>query len=146
MKITWGTGLAIWLVVFVLAILTFVAFAFTQDVNLVHKEYYQKGVDFDNERAMRERAKLEDYRFLIAQNKETINISIEEDYFLGITDVEAYFYRPSDRHKDIRFPFQSSILNVSSKKLIKGKYDLKISWKKNGEDYLLEKYFYLKQP
>jgi len=144
MKITWGTGLAIWLVVFVLAVLTFVAFAFTQDVNLVHEEYYQKGVDFDNERAMRDRAKLEDYRFSIAQNKETVNISIEEEYFSGITDVEAYFYRSSDRRKDIRFPFKSSILNAPVKELIRGKYDLKISWKKDGKDYLLEKYFFLK--
>ena len=144
MKISWGTGLAIWLVFFVLSILTFVAFAFTQDVNLVHKEYYQKGVDFDNERAMRERAKLEDYRFSIAQNKERVSISIEEEYFSGITNMEAYFYRPSDRHKDIRFSFKSSILNVSATKLIRGKYNLKISWKKDGEDYLLEKYFFLK--
>ena len=144
MKINWGTGLTIWLVVFVTAILTFVAFAFSQDVNLVHQEYYQKGVDFDNERAMRDRAKLEDYKFSVAQNKKTVNISIEEDYFLGITDVEAYFYRPSDRHKDIRFSFESSMLSVSTTKLIRGKYDLKISWKKDGKDYLLEKYFFLK--
>ena len=144
MKFNWGTGLAIWLVVFVLAILTFVFFAFQQDVNLVNEEYYQKGVDFDNERAMRERAKLEDYRFSIGQNKELVNISIDETYFSKISEVEAYFYRPSDRRKDIRIKFNASILEVPTTKLIKGKYDLKISWKKDGKDFLLEKYFYLK--
>jgi len=144
MKFNWGTGIFIFLIIFVLSILSFVFFAFQQDVNLVHEEYYQKGVDFDNERGMRERAKLEDYRFSIGQNKELVNISIDETYFSEISDVEAYFYRPSDRREDIKFQFKSSILEVSTTKLIRGKYDLKISWKKDGKDYLLEKYFFLK--
>jgi len=144
MKFNWGTGLAIWLVVFVLAILTFVFFAFQQDVNLVNQEYYQKGVDFDNERAMRERAKLEDYRFSIGQNKDFVNISIDEAYFTEITNAEAYFYRASDRHQDKKYKMKSSILNVPTNDLIKGKYELKISWEKDGTDFLLEKYFFLK--
>lgn len=144
MKFNWGTGIFIFLMVFVFSILSFVYFAFQQDVNLVNKEYYQKGVDFDNERSMRERATLEESRFSIEQNNELVIISVDEAYFSEINDTEAYFYRPSDRHKDIRFVFKDSTLSIPTKSLIKGKYTLKISWKKDETDYLLEKYFYLK--
>lgn len=145
MKISWGTGLAIWLVFFVLSILTFVAFAFTQDVNLVHKEYYQKGVDFDNERAKRERGLAEESQFTIEQNREQITISINKDFFLLLKDVELYFYRPSDRHQDKRISFESESISISKSELIKGRYILNISWQKDEKDFLLEKYLYLKK-
>ena len=145
MKISWGTGLAIWLVIFVLSILTFVAFAFTQDVNLVHQEYYQKGVDFDNERAKRDRGTDQESQITIEQNKEQIIVSINQDYFSLINDVKLYFYRPSDRHQDKRMDFESKNVILSKTELIKGRYTLNVSWKKDGKDYLLEKYLFIKK-
>ncbi len=145
MKISWGTGLAIWLVIFVLSILTFVAFAFAQDVNLVHEEYYQKGVDFDNERNKRERGLAEENQFTIEQNREQVTVSINKDFFLLLKDVELYFYRPSDRHQDKRISFESESISILKSELIKGRYTLNMSWQKDGKEFLLEKYLYIKK-
>ena len=46
LKFNWGTGIFLFLVVFLLACAAFIYFAFTQDVNLVHKDYYEKGVNY----------------------------------------------------------------------------------------------------
>ena len=41
-KFNWGTGVVIFLLLFLAAIITFVVFAFHQDVNMVHQDYYEK--------------------------------------------------------------------------------------------------------
>ena len=46
MKFDWGTGILIFLILFLLAAAAFMVFAFKQDVNLVYKDYYNKGVDY----------------------------------------------------------------------------------------------------
>jgi len=144
MKMNWGTGLAIWLTVFVIAILTFVTFAFNQDVNLVNKEYYQKGVDFDHERDKRERGLSEENYFQIQQDEQFVILTIDSNFFSKITDVEAYFYRPSDRREDKHITFSSTQLSVPKTDLIQGRYELNILWNQNNTDYQLVKDLFLK--
>jgi len=144
MKMNWGTGLAIWLVIFVTAILTFVTFAFNQDVNLVNKEYYQKGVHYDDVRKERERGKTQEKYFTINQEGENVNLTFDKDYFKSIKILDVQFYRPSDRRKDLHLQFETNVLNVSKSQLIKGRYQLNVSWEKDGKEYMLEKYFFLK--
>lgn len=144
MKFTWGTGILIFLIIFVLFIATFVVFAFQQDVNLVHKEYYQKGVDFDQERDRKNRGASQTHQVQIEQGDGKVKIQFNETYFSQLKDVKVYFYRASDRHEDKRFDLNQAELVVNKSDLIKGKYTLNISWKQDEEEYLLEKYFYLK--
>ncbi len=144
MKMNWGTGLAIWLIVFVTAILSFVFFAFHQDVNLVNKEYYQKGVHFDDIRLAREKGKSQEQNITINQEGENVTLTFDKDYFSTIKKTEVQFYRPSDRREDLHIKFESNQLQVDKAKLFKGRYQLKISWEKEGKDYMLEKYFFLK--
>jgi hypothetical protein len=144
MKFNWGTGLAIWLIIFVIAIMTFVTFAFNQDVNLVNKEYYQKGVHYDDIRIEREKGKSQEEHFTINQEGENVVLSFDKDYFSTIKVLDVQFYRPSDRHQDKHLLFETNTLIVSKSDLIKGRYQLNISWEKEGEKYMLEKYFFLK--
>ncbi len=46
MKFTWGTGIFIFLILFLLAAAFFIGFAMRQDVNLVHEDYYERGVEY----------------------------------------------------------------------------------------------------
>jgi len=144
MKMNWGTGLAIWLTIFVIAIMTFVTFAFNQDVNLVNKEYYQKGVHYDDVRKERERGKTQEEYFTINQEGENVSLTFDKDYFESIEILDVQFYRPSDRRKDLHLQFETNVLNVSKSQLIKGRYQLNVSWEKDGKEYMLEKYFFLK--
>lgn len=144
MKFTWGTGILIFLIIFVLFIGTFVVFAFQQDVNLVHKEYYQKGVDFDQERDRKNRGASQTHQVQVEQTDSKVKIQFNKQYFSQLKDVKIYFYRASDRHEDKRFELKQAELVLDKSDLIKGKYTLNISWIQDDEEYLLEKYFYLK--
>ena len=57
MKFTWGTGIFLFLVVFLAACAVFIIFASRQQVNLVHKDYYEKGVDYSEQMKVDERSK-----------------------------------------------------------------------------------------
>ena len=144
MKMNWGTGLAIWLVIFVTAILSFVFFAFQQDVNLVNPEYYQKGVKYDEVRQERERGLAQDQQFTINQDGEHVTLSFNPDYFSQIKVLDVHFYRPSDRHKDKHMQFKTNSMSIPKTELIKGRYQINVSWEKDGKEYMLEKYFFLK--
>ena len=49
MKFNWGTGILIFLILFLMAAAVFIGFAMRQDVNLVHEDYYEKGVDYERQ-------------------------------------------------------------------------------------------------
>ena len=144
MKMNWGTGIALWLIVFVTGILSFVFFAFQQDVNLVNKEYYQKGVHYDDVRKAREKGTSQSDKMSINQEGEMVSLTFDSTYFESIKNAEVQFYRPSDRREDLHIPFEQNRLEVSKSKLFKGRYQLNISWEKDGEKYMLQKYFFLK--
>ena len=46
MKFNWGTGILVFLILFLSASAVFIFFAMRQDVNLVHEDYYEQGVDY----------------------------------------------------------------------------------------------------
>jgi hypothetical protein len=144
MKFNWGTGIFLFLLLFVGAILTFVFFAFSQDVNLVNKEYYQKGVTFDEERAKKERAEKVKDKIEIIQDDTAVTIRFEDAYYAGVKDAQAHYYRPSDRHKDLKIKFDNNPLSVSKSDFIHGKYTLFLTWEYEGELYNYEKYIFIK--
>ncbi len=50
MKFHWGTGILIFLILFLLAAGFFIAFAMRQERDLVHEDYYERGVDHSDHR------------------------------------------------------------------------------------------------
>jgi hypothetical protein len=144
MKFNWGTGIFLFLIIFVLAMATFVTFAFNQDVNLVNKEYYQKGVKFDDEREQKQRAEKVKDKIELIQTEETISVLFDEQYFSKVKQAQAHFYRPSDRHKDLKIAFDSNKLDVPKSEFLHGRYTLILSWEYQNELYLFEKYVFIK--
>ncbi len=144
MKFNWGTGIFLFLILFIAAILTFVFFAFSQDVNLVNKEYYQKGVRFDDERAQKERGEKVKDKIEIIQDETAVTIRFDDAYYSSVKDAKAHYYRPSDRRKDLIIKFESNPLSVSKKDFIHGRYTLILTWEYGGERYTYEKYVFIK--
>ena len=70
MKFNWGTGILIFLIIFLLACAAFIIFAMRQDVNLVHKDYYEKGVDHTDKMNVDVRSKQFEDKIQIDYNDE----------------------------------------------------------------------------
>jgi hypothetical protein len=141
MKFNWGTGIFIFLILFLLACFGFIYFAFQQDVNLVHKDYYEKGVDYNQQMKVDSRSAkyyndlnvyLED-EFLIVKFKESLASTIDSG--------NALLYRPSDSKQDVSVPLElnNNVLKIPKSNLISGRYILKLYWVANGEKFEVDK-------
>lgn len=141
MKLNWGTGIFIFLALFILASVAFIIFAVNQDVNLVHKDYYEKGTDFT--RQMEVKARSERYMSLISinQDKDSVKIIFPDELAGRIDSGYVVFYRPSDMHNDLNFRLQPGCNSFSAAKdqMISGRYIIRLNWYSDRYDYEVNK-------
>jgi nitrogen fixation protein FixH len=141
MKMNWGTGLAIVLILFIGFIMFFVIKISTDkkyDYDLVTEEYYKKELIF--QKAMDDE-----------ENSNTLSVSIigektEAGWMLTFPENLDYskitgtvlLYRPSNKKLDFQIPLQLSAKNllIPDDRLVAGRWNTIIQWNYEGEDYL----------
>ncbi len=143
MKFNWGTGIFIFLIIFVSLAITFIIFSLQFDTNLVHKDYYEKGLDYDNEIAIAERSKQFADAITVTDENNTVVIEFEENIAKEIETCNIYFFKISDRHQDYQKDYKliENKIIIDHSNLAKGKYDLRISWKNGGDIFMVEKLY-----
>ena len=142
MKLNWGVGITIVITVFTLAGLSFIYYAFHQDVNLVKKDYYQDEIKYQDRIEEIERtAKLTD-----DLNIKIINSNIVFNFPSDIKGKtlkgDILLYRPSDRKHDIFLPISIDTLNVQSlptNNMIAGMWKAQVKWQVDTLSYYTEK-------
>ncbi len=141
MKFSWGTGILIFLIVFLLACTAFIIFAMNQDVSLVHKDYYEKGVNYTEQ--MHVNARSQPYYKSVQTRLQNNFFTIDFDSSLAakIDSGNVMLYRPSDSHQDIFLPLLLSdkSLKIARGNLVPGRYILKIYWYSEGLKYQIDK-------
>jgi len=146
MKFSWGTGIFIFLMVFVSLCGVFIWFAFSKDVNLVNDEYYQKGVNHTEQMKIEKYSEI--YRNQIYFENAADSISIFfPDIFLENSDTcKIVFFRPSDRYLDKLYNLvpQTNKLKISKSGLILGRYLVQFSWISKNKNFYLEKEYFVK--
>jgi hypothetical protein len=141
MKFNWGTGILIFLILFLAACTAFIIFAMNQDVNLVHKDYYEKGVDYTDKMNTDARSTQFSDKIQIDYNDEYLLIDFEDSLFANIDSGKVLLYRPSNSNQDVLFPmtFSESVIKIPKENLITGRYILKLSWYSEGIKYDIDK-------
>ena len=141
-KISWGTGIAIGIIVFVIISITMTVIFMTQDVSLVSDNYYEKSLSYQEEIDKQSRTNSLDDQVKINFNGEIINILFPVEYLNNNISGEIYFYRPSDSKLDFKMPLD---LNEEGNQMIlvkdfeKGFWRVKLNWTMNGNGYYNEK-------
>ena len=140
MKFNWGTGILIFLILFLLACGLFIAFAMRQEVSLVHEDYYEKGVDHSRQMNVEARSAQFQNDIGTQLNMGALQIDIEPSLATKMDSAHFYLYRPSDSKRDIRRSFDAaeSPLTIPGEELIPGRYILKIFWSWEGLNYELD--------
>ncbi|RLD66749.1 MAG: hypothetical protein DRI98_13230 [Bacteroidetes bacterium] len=140
MKFNWGTGILIFLILFLLACGLFIGFAMRQEVSLVHKDYYEKGVDHSQQ--MNVEARSAQYKNAIGTqlNQGVLQIDIEQALAAKMDSARFHLYRPSDSKYDIQQTFDASQspLIIPGEELIPGRYILKVYWSSGGLNYEID--------
>lgn len=141
MKFNWGTGILIFLIVFLLACAGFIWFAFQQDVNLVHKDYYEKGVDYSEQMKVNARSQPFYNAVQTQLNNNFLEVELEESLVVKIDSGSVLMYRPSNSKNDIFLPlvFSENKINIPKENLISGRYIIKLYWYSEGLKYQIDK-------
>jgi len=141
MKFNWGTGILIFLILFLTACAVFITFAMRQDINLVHKDYYEKGVDYTDQMNINSRSVQYLNNIKIDYRDEYLIIGFEESLAAKIDSGKVLLYRPSNSNQDVLLPmsFINNSLKIPKENLISGRYILKLSWYSEGLQYEIDK-------
>jgi hypothetical protein len=141
MKFNWGTGILIFLILFLLACVVFIVFAMRQDVNLVHEDYYEQGVDYTNK--MNVDARSIEFKDSVQTliDDESLIIVFETALASRIDSVDVLLFRPSSSNLDVKLSigrFENALL-IPKTNLVQGRYILKLSWYSRGLEYEIDK-------
>jgi nitrogen fixation protein FixH len=140
MKINWGTGIVIAFVAFIGFILFFVIRMSTDyraNHDLVTETYYKETLEYQNvidaERNANKNAK-------ISSEKTPEGLLVNFPRTIDFRNVKGKvsLYRPSNKHLDFDLPISLSNthLLIPDKRLLDGRWDIKVFWEYEGEQYL----------
>lgn len=141
MKINWGTGIVIALVVMIGGMIFLVSIAVRQDYDLVDKDYYQKSVNYQqhieevkNTSALAEKIKFD-------QSADTLKIMFPNLGNVQEYSGEIHFYSPVEEKRDetIKLKLNGNFIqSVGLKSLKSGRYTVKINWSVGKVSYYQE--------
>lgn len=147
MKINWGLGIVIAIVLFMSFILYFVLKVqsdSTYDHELVTEEYYKKELDFQNQLNKSQNTKDNGYEVKIQKTAEGIQLvfpdSLKKEFIKG----KVSLYRPSDQRLDFEYQISNSEtdLLIPKKSLVGGRWDISVDWQYEGQNYLTQETIY----
>ncbi len=142
-KFNWGTGIFIFIIIFVVTMLGVVYLSFQQDNDLVDESYYPKAMEYQQEINSRDRALELSSLF----NAEQVNDEVIVTYPIEFKEMnlekgEIFFYRPSAQKFDLKekmSPGPDLKQTFPLSLFHSGKYIVKYSWIMGGETYFDEK-------
>jgi len=141
MKINWGTGIVIAFVAFISFILFFVIRMTTShnaNHDLVTEEYYKAELGYQKEIDAEQNALNFNEQIQLKKSPEGLLVIFPEGFDNTNVSGIVSLYRPSNKHLDFNFPISlsNSHLLIPDKRLLDGRWDIKITWKHQGKDFL----------
>ncbi|MDR2121971.1 MAG: FixH family protein [Flavobacteriaceae bacterium] len=143
-KFTWGHGVVLALVCFIIFICTLVfSIEFSQNsFDLVSEDYYEKEINYQKEIDAVHNAALLKEKPTVNVDSEGIKINFPKEFNSTNTTGRFQLFRANSKALDINkkeldFSTSNSII-IPPKVLVKGVYTLKLYWKKDTVDYQLE--------
>ena len=147
MKLNWGTGIVIGIILFVFISITMTIIFMTQDVHLVTDDYYEKTLTYQDEIDKQSRTKALNEEVKINYNGEMIFILFPEEYLDKKISGEIYFYRPSNPAMDFKVPLylsENGKQYIPADNITKGFWRLKINWIMGESAYYNERAIIIK--
>ena len=141
-KWNWGTKLLIAIVIFMSFIIVLVYQSYNNVILLVEKDYYPKGLKFQDRLDEIENARPLTKQLRVYQEAEKLVVVFPE---IHPDTGTIYFFRPSATNLDLTYtlePEANNSMSFPKSKFQKGKSILKIFCKENDTAYYIEKPYY----
>lgn len=141
MKLHWGNAIFIFFTLFISLNIVFIVFSFRQDIELVDKDYYEKGANYTHHMKIQKRSVAYNDSIFATDSENNIVIALPISFKQNIKELDLYFYNPSSKSKDYNRHITSitDTLFIEKTHIASGRYTIKIKWTMNQDDYLVEK-------
>lgn len=136
-KISWGTGIVIAFIIFIIFSLGTTIFLMNQKVDLVEEDYYKKGIEYQKNIDMQKKSGELSEPVKFDFDGKNLLISFPPELFDGRISGEIILYRPSDSGLDIRLPISTKDLKqvIPVSNLQKGFWRVKLKWQYDAQEY-----------
>ncbi len=144
MKINWGTGLVIVMVLFIAFIMYFVIKISTDkkyDYDLVTEEYYKKEMVYQEEIDAEENSNTLEGSISGEKTPEGWMVTFPKNIDYTKIEGTVFLYRPSNKQLDFKLPLKLSSPNllIPDHLLVAGRWNTIVQWTYEGENYLYKK-------
>ena len=140
MKLNWGTAIVIAFILFISFILYFVVRSSTDaraNYDLVTEEYYKAELDLQKEIDAEKNANAH-ARIIVQKTADGLQLAFPDHIDYSKVKGTVSLYRPSNKHLDFDLPISlsDSHLLVPDKRLLDGRWDIKVTWEYGKERYV----------
>lgn len=137
----WGTGIVIAFIGFIAFIMFFVITMSTNkkyEHDLVTEDYYKEELEYQNEIDKQNNAKELSENITYSKTEEGIVFQFPKDLEAKKITGKVFLYRPSNKQLDFEtsISLSNTYLLIPDKRLIDGRWNIKIDWQYNGKSYL----------
>jgi hypothetical protein len=143
-KFNWGTGILITIIVFMIITIGAVVFLMNQEVDLVASDYYNKGIQHQDQIDRVNRTNLMNEAVQINSDNGFVRLIFPKSFAQKNFNGTIQFYRPSNSKKDFSLPISidtSAQQIVSTQSLDKGYWTVKLNWSQDSVEYYKESSF-----
>jgi len=143
-KFNWGTGILITIIIFMIITIGTVVFLMNQDVDLVASDYYNKGIQHQDQIDRINRTNEMDEAVEISPENGFVRLIFPKSFTQKVLNGTIQFYRPSDSKKDFSVDL---VIDTSAQQLIstqsmdKGYWTIKLNWTQDSVEYYKESSF-----
>jgi len=144
MKINWGTGIVLAFIGFMCFIMYFVVKVNTDkkyDHDLVTEDYYKEELEYQNDINKESNAKDLTENISLTKTENGLLIAFPETFTINNISGKVFLYRPSNKQLDFEMSISLSNHNllIPDKRLLDGRWNIKVDWQYNGKSYLYKK-------
>jgi len=142
MKFNWGTGIALFYIIFATSLVAVVIKSTQYDHSLVVEDYYQKDLDYQQhyEKLVNSQGLREDVHIqLVAGETKEIQLSFPAD--LQNIGGQLYFMRPSNKSKDFSLEIEldeGNEISLPAENLLPGLWKVQVDWQVGETSYFKE--------
>ena len=140
-KINWGTGILITIFIIVAGLGLLLSIAIRQDFDLVDKNYYQNGVQYQRQIEKIRNTSMLSEKITTRLSGKNLLLKFPVVFRDSLTSGLIYFYCPADAKNDFKVavhPDDSLAQSVDLNLLKSGRYIMKIDWSSGVEGYYQE--------
>jgi nitrogen fixation protein FixH len=141
MKINWGTGIAIFYIVFVVALVVQVYKSTQYDNSLVSEQYYADDLAYQQHYVKLVNSQQLEQDLIIKEDKKSDQVILQFPANLPNLGGEIHLFCPSNSHQDVRVEVDVDDKHrqiISTEGLQRGLWRIKVDWTSGSKEFYKE--------